>query len=197
MTIHLLSQLSPSQTLHVPIFKLHWCFISSQNHQEKVWVLFSSSHFPCLMNVFLAIWIDTVFETFISLFDRYGWLCLLLISSAFILLVTLCFFFVLLFAYCWFSTSFVKWVWYFCGLIHSFVGVLKYACSIGLLILYYYAFCWHNVCVMASWKYTFKALHFLNVVSHCHVLYFGCSDPSFWNFMPVPILCGLFYAIHS
>ena len=51
MTIHLLSQLSPSQTLSVPIFKLHWCFISSQNHQEKVWVLFSSSHFPCLMNV--------------------------------------------------------------------------------------------------------------------------------------------------
>ena len=85
VTIHLLSQLSLSQTLRVPIFKLHWCFISSQNHLEKVWVFFSSSHFPCFMNVFLDIWIDTMFETFLSLFDGYGLLCLLLISSVFIL----------------------------------------------------------------------------------------------------------------
>ena len=86
MTIHLLSQLSPSQTLRVPIFKLHWCFISFQNHQEKVWILFFSSHFPCFMNVFLVIWIDTMFKTFLSLFVGYGLLCLLLISSVFILI---------------------------------------------------------------------------------------------------------------
>ena len=86
VTIHLLSQLSPSQTLRVPIFKLHWCFISSQNHQENVWILFSSSLFPCFMNVFLVIWIDTMFETFLSLFDGYDLLCLLLISSVFMLI---------------------------------------------------------------------------------------------------------------
>ena len=34
--------------------------------------------------------------------------------------------------------------------------------------------CWHNMCVLASWKYLFKTLHFLNVMPHCHVLYFGC-----------------------
>ena len=49
------------------------------------------------------------------------------------------------------------------------------------------------MCVIASWKYLFKTLHFLNVMSHCHVLYFGCPDISFWYFMPVPILCGLFF----
>ena len=37
MTIHLLSQLSHSQTLHVTHFKLHCYFIFSQNHQEKDW----------------------------------------------------------------------------------------------------------------------------------------------------------------
>ena len=86
VTVHLLPQLSLSQTLRVPIFKLHWCFISYPNHQEKVWVLFSSSHFPYFMDVFLAIWIDTVFETFLSLCDGYGLLCLLLISSDFMLI---------------------------------------------------------------------------------------------------------------
>ena len=57
--------------------------------------------------------LDTVFETFFSLFVGYDWLSLLLLSSVFILLVTLCFFFVLLFACCWFSNFFDKWVWYF------------------------------------------------------------------------------------
>ena len=85
VTIHLLSQLSPSQTLRVPIFKPHWCFISYPNHQEKVWVLFSSSHFPYFMDVFITIWIDIVFVTFLSLCVGYGLLCLLLISSVFML----------------------------------------------------------------------------------------------------------------
>ena len=44
-----------SQTHRVTHFQLDCCFISSQNHQEKVWVLFSSSHILCLMNVFRAI----------------------------------------------------------------------------------------------------------------------------------------------
>ena len=62
-----------------------------------------------------------------------------------------------------------------CDLLHSLVCVLKYACGIGLLISYY-------MCVIASWKYLFKTLHFLNVMSHCHGLYFGCFDLSFWYF---------------
>ena len=61
VTVHLLSKLSPSQTLRVPIFKPHWCFISYPNHQEKVWVLFYSSHFPFFLDVFITIWIDIVF----------------------------------------------------------------------------------------------------------------------------------------
>ena len=35
MTIHLLSQLSPSQTLRVPIFKLHCCFIFAQKSSSN------------------------------------------------------------------------------------------------------------------------------------------------------------------
>ena len=169
-----------SQTHYVTHFQLHCCFISSQNHQEKVWVLFSSSHILCLMNVFRAIWVDTILETFFSWFDGYGWLCLLLLSSVFILLVTLCFFFVLLFACWWFSNSFVKWVWYFCDLLFSLVCVLMLACGFGLLcFMLTYRVWWHLQNI------PLKQLHFLNVVSHCHVLYFGYSDPSFWNFMPV------------
>ena len=99
-------------------------------------------------------------------------------------LVTMCFFFVMIFACCWFSNSFVKWVWYFCDLLLSLVCVLKLACGIGLLCFYdnITCVCWHLESI------PLKQLHFLNVVSHCHVLYFGCSDPSFWNFM-WSILC--------
>ena len=124
VTIHLLSQLSPSQTLCVPIFKIHCCFISSQNHQEKVWVLVSSSHIPCLMNVFLAIWVDNVFETFFSLFDGYGWLCLLLLSSVFILLVTLCFSLFYYLPVADFQTLLINGFGSFRDLLHSFVCVL-------------------------------------------------------------------------
>ena len=57
-------------------------------------------------------------------------------------------------------------------------------------------FLWlRNMYVIASWKYLSKTLHFLNVMSHCHVLYFWCPDLSFWYFMPVPILCGLFFLL--
>ena len=55
-------------------------------------------------------------------------------------------------------------------------------------------FLWlRNMYVIASWKYLSKTLHFLNVMSHCHVLYFWCPNLSFWYFMPVPILCSLFF----
>ena len=74
VTIHFLSKLSPSQTLRESIFKSHWCFIFYPNHQEKVWVLFSQSHFPYFMDIFVTVWID-----------GYGLLCLLLFSSVFML----------------------------------------------------------------------------------------------------------------
>ena len=85
VTVHLLSKLSPSQTLRESIFKPHWCLISYPNHQEKVWVLLSQSHFPYFMVISITVWIDIVFETFISLCDGYGVLCLLLFSSVFML----------------------------------------------------------------------------------------------------------------
>jgi len=44
-TVHLLSKLPPFQTRCDSIFKPLWCFISYSNHQEKVRVLFSQSHF--------------------------------------------------------------------------------------------------------------------------------------------------------
>ena len=85
VTVHLLSKISPSQTLRVSIFKSHWCFISYLNHQEKVWVLFSQSHFSYFMDIFITVWIDIVVESFLSLCDGYGSLCLLLFSSVFML----------------------------------------------------------------------------------------------------------------
>ena len=104
----------------------------------------------------------------------YGGLCLMLISSGIVLLVTMFLFFVLCSGCCWFQTLLLKGFGTFCDLLHSFVCVLKYAWGIGLLISYYCALCWHNMCVLASWKYLFKTLHFLNVMPHCHVLLFGC-----------------------
>ena len=85
VTVHLLSKLSPSQTLHESIFKSHRCFIFYPNHQEKVWVLLSQSHFPYFMDISITVWIDIVFETFLSLCDGYGLLCLLLFLSVFML----------------------------------------------------------------------------------------------------------------
>ena len=65
VTVHLLFKLSPSQTFRESIFKSHWCFIFL-NHQEKVWVLLSQSHFPyyfyyrldwyCGRNISLFVW---------------------------------------------------------------------------------------------------------------------------------------------
>ena len=92
MTVHFLSQLSPSQTLRVTHFKLHCCFISSQNHQEKVWVFSSSLHMLWFVCYFLAVWVvifcHIVFNRF-TLCTGYGGLCLMLISSGIVLLVTM------------------------------------------------------------------------------------------------------------
>ena len=77
VTVHLLSKLPPFQTLRESIFNPHWCFISYPNHQEKVWALLSQSHFTYFMDISFTVWIDIVFETFLSLCDGYGLLCLL------------------------------------------------------------------------------------------------------------------------
>ena len=47
--------------------------------------------------------------------------------------------------------------------------------------------CWHNMCVLASWGYFFKIFHFLNVMPHYHVLYFGCLW--FPLFFHIDVLC--------
>ena len=106
--------------------------------------------------------------------------------------VTMCFFIVLIFACCWFWKSFVKWVWYLCDLLLSLVCVLMLACGFGLLcFMLTYRVRWHLQNI------PLKQLRFLNVVSHCHMFYFECSDSSFWNFIHVHILCGMFYDIRS
>ena len=50
MTIHFLSQLKLTQTLRVTLYKLHFCFISSQNPQEKG----MGSHFLTQYFLFLS-----------------------------------------------------------------------------------------------------------------------------------------------
>ena len=54
-------------TLRVTHFKLHCCFISSQNHQEKVWVFSSSLHMLWFVCYFLAIWV-VIFVILYSIF---------------------------------------------------------------------------------------------------------------------------------
>ena len=51
MTIHFLSQLKLTQTLRITLYKLHFCFISSQNSQEKD----MGSHFLTHYFLFLSI----------------------------------------------------------------------------------------------------------------------------------------------
>ena len=98
VTVHLLSKLSPFQTLSESIFKPHWCFIFYPNHQEKVWVLLSQSHFTFSWIFFF--WIDIVFEIFLSLLNGYGVLCLLLFSSICMLSGHNVFFIALIFGCC-------------------------------------------------------------------------------------------------
>ena len=129
--VHLLSKLSPSQTLRESIFKSHWCFISCPNHQEKVWVLISQSHFTYFVDISFTVWIDFVFETFLSLCDGYGLLCLLLFSSIFMLSGHNVFFIVLIFAWCWVWKSFLKWVWCLFDLLISLAWILMLDFGIG------------------------------------------------------------------
>ena len=53
MTIHFLSQLKLTQTLRVTLYKLHFCFISSQIFKKKVWV-FSVFNFHVLSVLFFV-----------------------------------------------------------------------------------------------------------------------------------------------
>ena len=72
---------------------------------------------------FLAIWVDIVFETFFSLFVGYDWLSLLLLSSVFILWVTLCYSLLCALAVVDFQTLLINGFSTFCDLLHSFVCV--------------------------------------------------------------------------
>ena len=47
--------------------------------------MLSQSHFPYFMVISITVWIDIVVETFLSLCDGYGVLCLLFFSSVFML----------------------------------------------------------------------------------------------------------------
>ena len=83
--------------------------------------------------------------------------------------------FVLCFGVCWFSYSFGKWVWCFSG----FYSICEYESLIMSVVLDYLScitmfLCWHNMCVLLSWVYYFKTFNFQFVMSHYHLLYFGC-----------------------
>ena len=102
-----------SQTHRVTHFQLHCCFISSQNHQEKVWVLFSSSHILCLVNVFSCHLSRYCIQN-ILLFVCWVWLVEFVVAFIrFHIVGHIVLFFVLCFGCCWFSNSFDKWVWFF------------------------------------------------------------------------------------
>ena len=78
----------------------------------------SLPHFICygLCVTFLLfglLFLSYCVQLFYSLCAGYGGLCLMLISSGIVLLVTMFLFFVLCFGCCWFSNSFDKWVWHF------------------------------------------------------------------------------------
>ena len=85
ITVHLFSKLPPFQTLCESIFKPHWCFISYPNHQEKVRVFAFSISFSLFLVILATVWVDIVFEIFLSLCNGYGVLCLLLFSFVFML----------------------------------------------------------------------------------------------------------------
>ena len=118
MNVHLLSQLSPSQTLRVTHFKLRCCFISSQNHQEMVWVFSSSLHMLWFVCYFLAVWV-VIFVILCSIVLLFVcWVWWIVFDADFIwcrfvnhnVLI-----FVLCFGICWCLYSFGKWVWCFSG----------------------------------------------------------------------------------
>ena len=136
VTVHLLSKLSPFQTLRESIFKPHWCFISYPNHQEKVWVLLSQSHFPfswMFLLLFGLILCLKYFSLCVMGMACYVCYCSHLFSCW---AVTMCFFIVLIFACCWVWKSFIKWVWSLFDLLISLAWVLMLDFGIGLLSFY-------------------------------------------------------------
>ena len=107
-----------SQTLRVTHFKLHCYFISSQNHQEKVWVFSSSLHILCFEYYFLAFCVETVFCNILysNIFLLDCWVWLVVFDADFIcfhIVGHIVLTFVPCFVLCWFSNSFGKWVWCF------------------------------------------------------------------------------------
>ena len=62
VTVHLLSKLSPFQTLCESILKPLWCFISYPNLQEKVRVFAFSISFSLFLVFLAAVWVDIVYE---------------------------------------------------------------------------------------------------------------------------------------
>ena len=118
MTVHLLSQLSPSQTLRVTHFKLLCCFISFQNHQEKVWIFSSSLHMLWFMCYFLAVQvvIFVILCSIVLLFVCQVWWIVFDVDFIWYCFVGLnVLIFVLCFDICWCLYSFGKWVWcFFC-----------------------------------------------------------------------------------
>ena len=154
------------KTICVTLFELHLCFISSQNHQEKVWVFSSSLHILCFEYYFLAFCVDIVFCNILcsNIFLLDCWVWLVVFDADFIcfpIVGHIVLIFVLCFGFCWFSYSFGKWVWCF----SVFYSVCEYESlnmSVALDCLSYITvfLCWHNMCVLLSCGYYFKTFLF-------------------------------------
>ena len=168
---------------------LHFFSKSSRKGMGLVFLI----SFSLLNECFFAIWIDTVFETFLSLCDGYGLFCLLIDFIHFHVE----------WSHCAFSLF-----WYL-PVVDSENRLLN---GFGIYVTYsfhlFVCWCWLAVLGLLCFMLTYhvwwhlqniplKQLRFLNVVSHCHVFYFECSNSSVWNFIHVHILCGMFYDIRS
>ena len=151
----------------------------------------------CFEYYFLAFWVDTVFCAIlcsnILLLDCWVWL--VVFDADFIcfhIVGHIVLTFVMCFILCSFSYSFGKWVWCF-SVLYSVCEYESLNMSVALDCLSYITvfLCWHNMCVLLSCGYYFKTFHFQYVMSHWHLLYFGCFVVFTWCSMPVPIFCGL------
>ena len=136
MTVHFLFRLKLTQTLCVTPFELHCCVISSQNHQEKVWVFSSSLHMLWFGRYFLAVWV-VIFVILCSIvFLFVCWVWWIVFDANFI---WYCFvghnvlIFVLCFDICWCLYSFGKWAWCF----SSFYFVCVYESLLVSMVLDY------------------------------------------------------------
>ena len=148
------------KTIRVTLFELNLCYISSQNHQEKVWVFSSSLHilyFEYYLLAFLSchcILRHTVFEHFIlRLLGMVGcvWCWFHLLSYYLSHCANLC--------------SMLGFVGFHTHLVYGFGIFLFYSvCECECLSMsealdclsYITMFlCCHNMCVLLSWGYFF------------------------------------------